>query len=880
MSTDRTAREDRNGGADQNASQQPGVTETVSRRLDLGRQREATPKSIGPYKILEPLGEGGMGVVYLAEQTEPIRRRVALKVIKLGMDTKRVIARFETERQALAVMDHPGVAKVFDAGTTDEGRPFFAMEHVPGIPITEHCDRHKLNIEERLHLFTHLCEAVQHAHQKGVIHRDIKPTNILVSVKDELPHPPLGKGGPGGVPKVIDFGVAKAISQPLTERTLFTEQGQLIGTPAYMSPEQAEMTAQDIDTRTDIYSLGVLLYELLTGEPPLNPKSLHEAAFERVLHMIREFEPPKPSTKLSGLMGADDDTSMATARDRRTTPGTLTAHLRGDLDWITMKAMEKDRTRRYATATDFAADLHRHLNHEPVLACPPGTAYRVKKFVRRNRGFVTAAAVVFVVLLLGIAGTTWQAVVATRQRDRAVRAEQQQSRERERAEAARNDSDAVVKFLSDMLAAVQPEEHGRNVTVRQILDEAAQTIGEKFRDKPLIEARLRQTIGVTYVALGVYDDAELHAGAAARIFRHELGPRHDDTLVSTHNLAVTLQRQGKFSGAAESLRKTYEIQRRVLGEEHPRTLNSMNYLTVALREQGKYAEAEKLYRKTLEIQRRRLGEEHADTLTSRHNLASALFGQGKYAEAETLDRKTLEIMRRVLGEEHPNTLYPMGNLAVTLDAQGRYAEAERLYRDTLEIRRRVLGEEHPETLRSMSNLAQALGDLGKLTEAETSLRQTVAIMRRVLGNEHPLLVDALVGLAEVLLRKGEPEDARGLVLEALTIRQAALREDHSDLAIARSVLGECLAALGRYDEAESLVPESYDRLKAAQGESGVEAIKALKRIVKLYEAWDVAEPGKGYAEKAAKWRRGLPVSQPGTNPGTEATREPSDGGGP
>ena len=364
-----------------NERSQTTISSTVQPRQD------PLPESIGPYKILERIGEGGMGIVYLAEQSKPLRRRVALKVIKPGMDSKTVIARFEAERQALALMDHPGVARIFDAGTTDQGRPYFAMEHVAGVPITEHCDRQKLNIEERLNLYMEVCEGVQHAHQKGVIHRDIKPSNILVAIKD-------GKSQA----KVIDFGVAKAMDHRLTEGTMFTEQGQIIGTPSYMSPEQAEMTAQDVDTRTDIYSLGVLLYELLTGALPFDPKSLLHAAFDEIRRIIREDQPRKPSTKLSDMSGDNDTDSTTAARNRHTSPDVLTRRLRGDLDWVTMKALEKDRTRRYATATEFAADIRRHLNHEPVVAGPPSPIYRLGKFARRRRMPIVAVTVILVAI--------------------------------------------------------------------------------------------------------------------------------------------------------------------------------------------------------------------------------------------------------------------------------------------------------------------------------------------------------------------------------------------------------------------------------------------------------------------------------------------------
>ncbi|MFQ5491311.1 MAG: serine/threonine protein kinase, partial [Phycisphaerae bacterium] len=457
--------------SDNSNPDETGSTSPVTSPRDIAahhkrRTGAVPPERIGPYKILEMLGEGGMGTVYLAEQTSPVHRRVALKIVKLGMDTKQVVARFEAEREALALMNHPGVAKVFDAGVSEQGRPYFVMEHVPGIAITDYCDQNRLRTHERLELFMQVCHAVQHAHQKGIIHRDIKPSNVLVAVQDGT-----------AVPKVIDFGVAKATQQRLTENTLFTEQGQLIGTPGYMSPEQAEMSALDIDTRTDIYSLGVLLYELLVGARPFDDESLRQAGLAEIQRIIREVEPPKPSTRLSTLeieppasAGADLEPGKTArtktrsslhdiARKRRADPRALTRLIRGDLDWITMKALEKDRTRRYDSASDFAADIHRHLRHEPVVAGPPTAGYRIGKFVRRNQGMVTAATVVFLVLVAGI-------VVATHQRNRAVTAERQQSRARKEAEDARDaeetqrklaeqrakETEQVAEFQSSMLS--------------------------------------------------------------------------------------------------------------------------------------------------------------------------------------------------------------------------------------------------------------------------------------------------------------------------------------------------------------------------------------------------------------------------------------------
>jgi WD40 repeat protein/predicted Ser/Thr protein kinase len=390
-------------------------------------------EQMGRYKLLRVLGEGGFGIVYLAEQQRPIRRQVALKIIKPGMDSVQVIRRFEAERQALALLDHPHVAHVYDAGTTEAGRPYFAMEFVKGVPITEHCDRQKLTIEERLKLFIQVCEAIQHAHQKGIIHRDIKPSNIQVCIEGEQ-----------AVPKVIDFGVAKALSQPLTERTLVTEQGQLIGTPEYISPEQAEMTNQDIDTRADIYSLGVLLYELLTGTLPFESETLRRGSLDQMRQIIRETDPKTPSTRVSSL---DAEASTRLAKCCQNDTATLRRRLRGDLDWITLKAMEKDRMRRYQTAHALAEDIERHLNNEPVLAGRPSTLYRFQKLVRRNKGVFAAAAVVAAVLVLGALVSTWQAV-------RATGAKREQSRLREEAVAVQK-KEAGLRYASDMSLAQQ-----------------------------------------------------------------------------------------------------------------------------------------------------------------------------------------------------------------------------------------------------------------------------------------------------------------------------------------------------------------------------------------------------------------------------------------
>src|SRR5215472_1797828 len=451
---------------------------------------------IGRYKLLQQIGEGGCGVVYMAEQEEPVRRRVALKVIKLGMDTKSVIARFEAERQALAMMDHPNIAKVLDAGATDNGRPFFVMELVRGIKITDYCDQNKLSTEERLGLFMQVCNAIQHAHQKGIIHRDIKPSNILVTLHDGKP-----------VPKVIDFCIAKATQGRLTDQTLFTAFEQFIGTPAYMSPEQAELTMKDVDTRTDIYSLGVLLYELLTGKTPFDAQQLLASGLDAMRRTIREQEPERPSTKLSTMM---DGELTTTARHRHTEAPKLIHQLRGDLDWIVMKTLEKDRARRYETANGLARDVQRYLADEPVVARPPSRLYRFQKLARRNKLAFAASGAVAAALIVGLAAATWEYLKERTSRQRAV------------AETAK--ATATSDLLQQLLRSADPDgRRGSDYTVRQLLDDFSAGLTNQLADQPEVEATVRLAIGCTYSKLGVLSEAERNLRRALELRRKALG---------------------------------------------------------------------------------------------------------------------------------------------------------------------------------------------------------------------------------------------------------------------------------------------------------------------------------------------------------------------
>ncbi len=667
---------------------------------------------IGPYHLLERIGQGGMGEVWLSEQKYPVRRRVALKLIKAGMDTREVVARFESERQALAMMDHPAIAKVFDAGSTQQGRPYFVMEYVAGIPITTYCDKHTLTTRERLELFVHVCEGVQHAHQKAIIHRDLKPSNILVTEVDGKP-----------VPKIIDFGVAKAISQRLTAETMFTQVGAILGTPEYMSPEQADSAGENIDTRTDVYSLGVVLYELLVGALPLDFRKL---AFEEMLRKLRDEDAPKPSTKLRTL----GDESTATAHKRRTEPATLGRQLRGDLDSITLKALEKDRSRRYGTASELAGDLGRYLRNEPVSATPANIAYRARKYIRRHRVGVAAAAAL-VLLLASFAITEgFQLRRIMRERDRA---------------------DRITNFMTSMFKVSNPSEaRGSKVTVREILDKASKDIGTGLANDPALQAQMMNVMGTVYFNLGLYSQAYPLLARALEIRTRILGLENPDTLKSMNDLGTTLDEQGRYIEAERLHRQVLDSRRRILGPDHPDTLASMNNLANSLGEQARYQEAEKLIRQAINVESRVFGPDDKNTTGSRENLAITLDQEGKFSEAETLEQEVLSVRRRVLGAGHPDTLRSMSNVGATLMHTGNYAEAEKLEREVQDLQIRVLGRDHPDTAETTYNLATIAAHLGRRDEA-------LLLLREALDNH--LDVETMLGLekeSDLKVLHGDP----------------------------------------------------------------------------------------------------------------------------
>jgi tetratricopeptide (TPR) repeat protein len=682
------------------------------------------------------------------------------------------------------MMDHPHIARVLDGGSTETGRSFFVMELVKGVPITTFCDARKLTPRQRLELFVPVCQAIQHAHQKGVIHRDVKPSNVLVALYDDRP-----------VPKVIDFGLAKATGAQLTEATLHTGFGAIVGTPQYMSPEQATLNNLDIDTRSDVYSLGVLLYELLTGSPPFRRKDLEKAGMLEILRVIREEEPAKPSTKLSTAEGLPN-----LAANRNMEPAKLTKLLRGDIDWIVMKALEKDRGRRYETANGLALDVQRYLADEPVLAGPPSASYRLKKFVKRHKGQVMAAGLVLLTLLAGIAGTTiglvrsevarqdavtaQQAEVQRAEGERLAKIDAQKAAEAEKkakekaqkaAEAERRAKLDVLKAQSEtkeqaaiteaVNAFVQTNllgqadignqplmiggfrvERNPQVTVRELLDRAAQEIEGQFAQQELTEAAIRLTIGSAYRALGEYAEAQKHLLRSVQLRTSKLGADHPNTLTTKHNLAGLYKDQGKYAPAERLYKEVLAVRTTKLGADHPNTLATKNNLAVLYQNQGKYAPAETLFKEVLAVITAKLGADHPHTLLTKNNLAALYQDQGKNAPAETLYKEVLAGFTNTLGANHPNTLTTKNNLAVLYQAQGKYAQAKTLYKEVLEGQTAKLGTDHPHTLTTKNNLAGLYWRMKNLDRSIPLFEELVQQRNKKQGAEHPATLIALANL--------------------------------------------------------------------------------------------------------------------------------------
>ncbi|MBN1361994.1 MAG: tetratricopeptide repeat protein [Sedimentisphaerales bacterium] len=834
----------RSGLEDDEADEPKGTDKATT-----GNSAERPGARIGRYKLLRLLGEGGMGMVYLAEQEGAIRRRVALKVIKPGMDSARVIARFEAERQALALLDHPNIAQVYDAGTTESGRPYFVMEYAKGLPITEYCDRHRLTVEARLRLFQQVCHAVQHAHQKGIIHRDLKPSNILVVEENDR-----------AVPKIIDFGVAKALSQPLTERTLYTEESRLLGTPEYMSPEQTDPANEDIDTRSDIYSLGVLLYELLTGILPFDSDALRTGGIEHMRETIRETDPKTPSTRLMKL-GAE---AKRLADSRRTEVTNLAKRLRQELEWIPLKALRKDRAERYRSASEMADDIDNYLKGAPLTAGPLTPGYRLRKFIHRHKTLAGSVAAVVLVSGVGAIVSTLFAI---------------------RAERARSQAEAVSEYLLQYVLDARNDGKLLDRGFEGMLDNAVEGLEGRFEDQPLIEAEIRYTLAQKYMEALNPEPAKLLLERAYQIRVQQFGPEDDRALQFAMNLGWAYSHLGQYDLAAQMWNEQIETFRRAYGDTHWRITLLLGSISTACgllgdyekaeacldealqrnpstgrlfsiqRErgmiylaQGRYAEAEEALRQALELERppsvqrftcmttlsavyraqgryekaqqlcqtaldtmrENLGEDHWATLGAKCKLGRILMACGLLPEAEKLTSEALHSMRlrRTLPQDLPRFI---NALAVVRTKQGEYADANDLFAEALESRRHALGDDHPETLDTLNDFGVLRREQREFGAAEALLRQALQGRQRKLGPDHPACFESMHELALVYVEQENHEAAAPLLLDAYRGREAKLGPDHPHTIASLRELVHLYDAWGRPDDTEKWRAELLQR---------------------------------------------------------------------
>lgn len=857
------------------------LPEKASAAFDEPPIAEGPGTMVGPYKLLEQIGEGGFGIVFMAEQIEPVRRKVALKILKPGMDSKQVIARFEVERQALAMMDHPHIAKVLDAGQARSGRPYFVMDLVKGLPITEYCDQNRLTAPERLRLFVDVCQAVQHAHQKGIIHRDLKPTNVLVTMQDGA-----------AVVKVIDFGIAKALHQPLTDKTLFTGFAQLIGTPLYMSPEQAALSNVDADTRSDIYSLGVLLYELLTGTTPLTKDRLRDASYDEIRRIIREEESPRPSTRLAETLSAAN-AGQATKSDVPHGMGRSRAALPvprfDELDWVVMKCLEKDRNRRYETAVGLARDIERYLQDEPVHACPPSALYRMRKFARRHKATVLTVATVFLLLIGGIAGTTWGLM-------RAENAREAEMKERVRAEnalkkAAREAAvaAAINNFLNqDLLTLTSPlgqASYGvtpdANLRIRTVLQRAAKRIDGKFPDEPEVEMQLRYTIGDALFRVNDFDGALAQYQKVVPYFQETLGSDHPQTLTAVLRLGKMHRNLQQFDIAVPLLEKNLEKRKVLNGPHHDETLDVMNALVSAYRFSGQKEKALQFALEIRDLRNRHFGADHVETLVSMNNVASLYLELGQVAKALALFEETMDAMEAKFRPLHPELLNTRRNLANAYHVAEQFEKYVPLQETIVEESKTVYGMNDMVTQACIEHLLGAYLDVGRCDKAtallpfivstdpeakeamqrrEKSLRALIAALKPSADKYQQKLADKKAGHPETLaarqafalaLRGRGQTSAAAYHLKAVLDARQVLGADRLDTQVCRLELGTTRLGQKKYAEAEPLLLEAYAGLKNNPADANNRWTRiTVQRLVQLYE-------NSKQRDKADEWRKKL-----------------------
>lgn len=766
---------------------------------------------IGNFRILSTVGRGGMGVVYKAEQVHPVNREVALKLIRGDLSSKSVRARFEAERQALAMMNHPGIATVYEAGTTPGGMPFLAMEFIEGTPITDFCDQNHMKTKDRIQLFLKVCEAVQHAHQKMVIHRDLKPSNVLVIEREGAPQP-----------KIIDFGIAKGSEKPLVDRTGHpTIEHGPIGTPMYMSPEQIEGSGQDIDARVDVYALGVMLYELLVGALPFDKKM----DYYHLMVKILEEDPPTPSTRLTSMGKTEIDVTSNRGTDKRK----LRKLLRGDLDWIILKAIHKNRDKRYNSPTELKIDLAHFLRNEPVSARPPELSYRMRKFIGRNKTAVALAIIVVLSLFLGIAGTTIGMLRAVEAKEEALEAERK----------ARSTAD----YLEKVLKTVDPNVDGRQVRVIDLLGKASQIIGEDLQGQPEIEARVRKTIGWTFLELGLYRDAEKELRKTVELQSEVLGAEHPETLNSLNALARLLYKKGLYKEAEKMHREILAKEERIQGETHPNTQWTMYNLAKSLEKQGKYDEAELLFRRNLQIRERTLGPHHPHTLVTINSLSMILGKSGDLTEAKNLLVRNIEYLEAGQGPRHLDTLIARANLVNINNRLGHYQEAMIQADALLEIQEEALGADHPETMGTSYQKAYALSRLGIFDQAVYLLKDTLFRQKEALGSGHLETLKSQIELGIALHRQGKHQEAEAHLWSVIQQNREQSVLEENDILEAQLFYGSVLVKLGRFRQAEDWLlavaegsHEKYPRIYEL----------CLSKLTELYRAWDKPDEAEKY----------------------------------
>jgi serine/threonine-protein kinase len=820
----------------------PEPQPTAGLNLDVVRREQGSlgpGRHAGPYRLEREVGEGGMGTVYLAvRDDDAYQKRVAVKVLRGGLLGDEVRRRFRRERQILANLDHPNIARLLDGGTIDDGLPYLVMEYVEGEPIVAYADRRRLSVAERLRLFRSVCAAVQYAHQNLTVHRDLKPSNILV--------------GEGGVPKLLDFGIAKLLGPDTESPGLAVTQTQVrLMTPEYASPEQVR--GESVTTATDVYSLGVVLYELLTGRRP------HVAEGDTLRDLERRIvheEATRPSAVLAHMPG---DTAEQVARQRAAHVDSLRRQIAGDLDTVILKALHKEPARRYASAEQLSEDLRRHLEGMPVHARPDTFTYRAGKFVRRHRvGVAMAATVVGLLAAFGVAMAV-QAARLREERNRALAAEDRAKRE---AETARR----VSSFLVDLFRVSDPQNsRGQPVTAREILDKGRTRIATDLKGEPLVQAHLMDTMGVVYRKLALYGASRELLAAALDTRRTLLGEEHLDTATSMNDLAEALRESGDLKGAEPLYRRALEVRRKLQGNESPEIADSLNNLALLLQQQGRPEEADPMYREALAIRKRLLGPRSFEAAVTMSNLAQNLRARGRSAEAEAMFREVLALRLETLGEDHPRTANSLDHLAQSLHQRGAYAEAETLFRRALAVRRKVLGDEHRDTTTSMNNLASLLQDKGDYDGAEALYRQVLAVHHKLGEDDDVDRAGVVNNLASLLDDRGDAPGAIRLYREALAIRLKYLGEDHPTVARSRHNLGRLLAATGQVAEGEALLRKAYETRKARLAPDHPDLAASLAGLAgMLRDKGDLAESERVYREAVDLRRRILPAGHPQT----------------